>query len=73
MEWLGNEDYVVVLDECHKAKNCVSNDDKKETKSSCPIGDGSHVVEPAKPPGINQSGTESKTSRVSGTRGQQQH
>lgn len=31
MEWLGDGDYVVVLDECHRAKNCVPRDANKES------------------------------------------
>jgi hypothetical protein len=74
MEWLGQEDCVVVLDECHKAKNCISDDDKKDNRPFCPIGYDNHAVEPAKAPGTKK-GTESKTSRVGGGRGwgQQQH
>eukprot|EP00878_Enallax_costatus_P023440 GHUV01024933.1.p1 GENE.GHUV01024933.1~~GHUV01024933.1.p1 ORF type:complete len:410 (+),score=80.43 GHUV01024933.1:835-2064(+) len=29
VEWLGDGDYVIVLDECHRAKNCVPRDNKE--------------------------------------------
>lgn len=32
-EWLGDGDYLVVFDECHKAKNCMP-DVKKDVKES---------------------------------------
>jgi hypothetical protein len=31
-EWLGDGDYLVVFDECHKAKNCLAKE-----KSECPV------------------------------------
>lgn len=61
VEWLGDEDYCIVLDECHRAKNCLA---KEKKEQSFPLAtDENQYQQP--PSRKSNNPKDSKTARVS--------